>query len=121
MDYGRWEAGGGRWNTVEVVVEENGGQATRSERGGEGRAWESWGRGGASRLLVLSAHSMPGIGVALCMRNMYDIRNGHRYLWCFCARVGFSRRLKIALKAPLKGLPLFGWAMQASFVPLFLE
>eukprot|EP00966_Prymnesium_polylepis_P033695 783109-Prymnesium_polylepis.1 len=35
------------------------------------------------------------------------------YLWCFCARAGICRQLKIALKAPLKKAPLFGWAMQA--------
>ncbi|KAL1524468.1 hypothetical protein AB1Y20_019362 [Prymnesium parvum] len=37
------------------------------------------------------------------------------YLWCFCARLAICRRLKIALKAPLKKVPFFGWAMQAFF------
>ena len=42
------------------------------------------------------------------------------FLWCLAARLGCCGRLKIALKAPLKQAPFFGWAMQA-FLFLFLS
>lgn len=42
------------------------------------------------------------------------------YIWCMCAHLGVTRRLKIALKGSLRKVPLFGWAMQ-SFLFIFLS
>ena len=68
---------------------------------------------GGTRFVVTGGAQPPApAGVSLLICNP-RCRLDWMYLWCFCARAGICRRLKIALKAPLKQAPLFGWAMQA--------
>lgn len=58
-------------------------------------------------------------------RTVLVIANHHcrldwMFLWCVFARLGRLRSLKVALKAGLKKVPVFGWAAQ-SFLYIFLE